>query len=212
MSDPLIALSGDDTVVISGASVSELRIISKNLRNQNDWLEVVDGIEDVSIQFDPLRWQPDEAIEKLLDVVRHNATRAEEVSSRLVELKVRFGGKDGPDMAQVCKTTGLTEREVVSLLQEGDLSVDMMGFVPGFAYIGGVPPALNIPRLETPRKAVPAGSLGLASGKCGTYALEAPGGWSLIGRITTPLFMPDADQPFLLEAGCRVKLVREATQ
>ena len=209
MSEMMIILSGDDMIRLSGAPVPHLRALSVLLREADDWEEVVDGIDDLTVRFDPLRWTPDEATRRLSGYLSSSAPAKQIIDRKQIELVVRFGGVYGPDMELVCQAVGLSEDDVIASLLSSDLYVDMMGFVPGFAYIRGVSDVLNVPRLKSPRKLVPAGSLGLAAGKCGTYALEGPGGWPLIGRIMTPLFSPQSDHPFLLEAGCRITFAQD---
>ncbi|MAK62039.1 MAG: allophanate hydrolase [Ponticaulis sp.] len=205
-----VRLTGDDAASVSGAKISELRQISNALRRTGDWLEVVDGIEDVTVLFDPLKMSPDKVCASLMRV-DVNSENEEEIDE-IITLPVVFGGKDGPDLSDVCKTLGMVTDQLIDALCRADLYVDMMGFTPGFAYIGGVPENLSVPRLAEPRKRVPAGSLGLANGKCGTYALDGPGGWPIIGRVQVDLFDARKDQPFLLEAGRKIRLVREGQE
>ena len=101
----------------------------------------------------------------------------------------------------------MTEDEIVALHTGAEYSVDMIAFTPGFAFIGGLDKRLNVPRRELPRQRVPAGSVGIADGRTGIYALPSPGGWTLIGRTPYPLFDPMADDPFRLQAGTRVRFV-----
>ena len=125
-------------------------------------------------------------------------------------LEVKFGGENGPDFRAVCDELKLTEQELISAICDAELCVDIVGFTPGFAYISGLPEALTVPRLKEPRKRVPAGSFGIAAGKCGTYALEGPGGWPLIGRVVNRLFNPEREKPFLLSAGQKVRVLRRS--
>ena len=201
-------LSGDDTVLITGGAVADLRAFGRQLRDANEWLEVVDGISDVSIQFDPVELSPHDALARLQSMEIGGSEDGADAGE--IVLAVRFGGAYGPDVGAVCSQLGLSLDELIRELTNADLYVDMMGFTPGFAYISGVPEQMNVPRLKEPRKRVPAGSLGLAAGKCGTYSLEGPGGWPLIGRISTPLFDPASDMPFKLQSGMRIRLQPEA--
>ncbi|MDF1681589.1 carboxyltransferase domain-containing protein [Ponticaulis sp.] len=201
-----IRLIGDDLIRVTGLPKPELRTLGRELRASREWLEVVDGIEDSVVQFDPLSLRPDEAVRhllssKLLAEIRSDAELPE------VCLQVEFGEENGPDFRAVCDELKLTEQELISAICEAELRVDIVGFTPGFAYISGLPEALTVPRLKDPRKRVPAGSFGIAAGKCGTYALEGPGGWPLIGRVVNRLFNPESEQPFLLSAGQKVRVV-----
>ena len=122
----------------------------------------------------------------------------------LVELPTRY---DGPDLADVAALTGLAEAEVVRRHADSEWTVAFCGFAPGFAYLTGGDPALRVPRRETPRTAVPAGSVGLADGFSGAYPRRMPGGWQLIGRTDAVLWDLDRDPPALLPPRTRVRFV-----
>jgi len=121
--------------------------------------------------------------------------------ARIVDIPVCYGGELGPDLPEVAAYHGLTEREVIELHASADYLVYMLGFAPGFAYLGGLPERIATPRRRTPRLAIPAGTVGIAGGQTGVYPIESPGGWQLIGRTPEPLFLPAATPPTLLRAG-----------
>lgn len=127
--------------------------------------------------------------------------QAVQQAPRVVELPVCYGGELGPDLPEVAAYHGLTEREVIDIHASADYLVFMLGFAPGFAYLGGLSPAIATPRRRTPRLSIPAGSVGIAGEQTGVYPLATPGGWQLIGRTPQPLFLPDAEPPTLLRAG-----------
>lgn len=112
---------------------------------------------------------------------------------------------DGPDLAEVARLTGLTEAEVVAAHTGSEWRVAFGGFAPGFAYLGGGDPRLQVPRRETPRTRVPAGAVGLAGEFSGVYPRESPGGWQLIGRTDLVLWDLSREQPALLSAGATVR-------
>jgi KipI family sensor histidine kinase inhibitor len=126
------------------------------------------------------------------------------VAGPLVELPVRYGGPDLPDVA---RHWGVTEAEVVARLAGTQFRVAFVGFAPGFAYLTGLPAELAVPRLATPRERVPAGSLGLAGEYAGVYPTASPGGWLLVGRTDAELFHVERDPPALLTPGARVRWV-----
>lgn len=128
-------------------------------------------------------------------------------SERVIEIPVRYGGEDGPDLEFVARHNGLTPAEVVHLHTAGEYRLYMMGFTPGFAYLGGLDARIAAPRLETPRTLIPAGSVGIAGLQTGIYPLASPGGWRLIGRTDLRLFDSAADPPCLLAPGEIVKFV-----
>ncbi|MBB6284806.1 inhibitor of KinA [Geobacillus subterraneus] len=122
-------------------------------------------------------------------------------STRTTVIPVCYGGEFGPDLADVARFHGMTEDEVVALHSAGRYRVYMIGFSPGFAYLGGLSPRLATPRRTVPRTMVPAGSVGIAGGQTGVYPLATPGGWQLIGRTPLKLFDPHREEPSLLSAG-----------
>ncbi|WP_022695540.1 5-oxoprolinase subunit B family protein [Ponticaulis koreensis] len=204
-----INVIGDDLIRVAGLPGPALRTLVRALRASGEWLEVVDGIEDCVAQFEPLRWRPDEAVRHLLSSKPVNEIGSDAELPEVC-LEVEFGGENGPDFNSVCDELKLTEQELIAAICDAELCVDIVGFTPGFAYISGLPEVLTVPRLKEPRKRVPAGSFGIAAGKCGTYALEGPGGWLLIGRVVNRLFNPKSEQPFLLSAGQKVRVVRRS--
>ncbi|MBP2475849.1 KipI family sensor histidine kinase inhibitor [Crossiella equi] len=116
---------------------------------------------------------------------------------------------DGPDLDLVARTAGLSTAEVVELHTGAEYTVAFCGFAPGFGYLTGLPEALRQPRLESPREAVPAGSVGIAGEYTGAYPRSSPGGWRLIGRTAVTLFDVDRDPPALLAPGDRVRFERQ---
>ncbi len=124
---------------------------------------------------------------------------------RRIEIPTRYGGAEGPDLAFLAEFSGLTERQVVELHASVEYRVYLIGFAPGFAYLGSVPDAIAAPRLATPRTRVPVGSVGIAGKQTGIYPLESPGGWRIIGRTTWHLFDPACEPPALLQPGDRVR-------
>lgn len=122
-------------------------------------------------------------------------------AARTVEIPVRYGGDDGPDLGVVAAAHGLSTDDVVRLHSAATYRVYMLGFAPGFAYLGGLPEALATPRRAEPRTAVPAGSVGIGGSQSGIYPLTTPGGWQIIGRTSLTLFDPRRAPPTLLAIG-----------
>ena len=122
-----------------------------------------------------------------------------------IRVPVLYGGAFGPDLEAVAKLHGMSEADVIALHTSPDYLIYMLGFLPGFCYLGGLDPRLNTPRLSTPRLSIPAGSVGIAGAQTGIYPLPSPGGWQLIGRTPLSLYDPDREKPILLEAGMRLK-------
>lgn len=129
------------------------------------------------------------------------------IAGRLIEIPVRYGGEDGPDLATLAAHAGLHEDEVIARHCAAEYRVAMLGFSPGFPYLLGLDPCLAMPRLDTPRTRVPAGSVGIGGMQTGVYPQAGPGGWRIIGRTASLLFDPLHDPPTLLAPGDRVRFV-----
>jgi KipI family sensor histidine kinase inhibitor len=127
---------------------------------------------------------------------------AGEVAGEPVEIPVSYDGEDLPEVASL---TGLDAEEVVRRHTAPEYTVAFLGFSPGFPYLVGLDPALEVPRRDTPRTSIPAGSVGLAGGQTGIYPTASPGGWQLIGRTDVTLFDPARDPPALLAPGSRLR-------
>src|SRR4029453_14663537 len=126
-----------------------------------------------------------------------------------IEIPVQYGGEAGPDLDAVAAHGACTPGEVIERHTRRIYRVYMLGFVPGFAYMGRVDASIAIPRHRVPRERVPAGSVGIAGEQTGVYPIESPGGWHLIGRTRTAMFDPLASSPSLLQPGDLVRFVRE---
>ena len=126
----------------------------------------------------------------------------------LIEIPIRY---DGPDVTAIARHWGVSEESAIARHRATEFRVAFGGFAPGFAYLTGLPPELAVPRLDTPRTRVPAGSVGLADIYCGVYPTASPGGWLLIGRTDVVLFDPERDPPALLGPGMRVRFVPVVT-
>ncbi|MBW7455885.1 5-oxoprolinase subunit PxpB [Paenibacillus sepulcri] len=120
---------------------------------------------------------------------------------RIVNIPVCYGGDLGPDLDAVADHNGLLPEEVISIHTSADYLVYMLGFAPGFAYLGGMSERIATPRRSTPRLSIPVGTVGIAGDQTGVYPIETPGGWQLIGRTPTRLFLPELMPPTLLKAG-----------
>lgn len=124
---------------------------------------------------------------------------------RLISIPVAYGGEYGPDLADVASLAGLTEDEVVLRHSAVEYPVYMIGFLPGFAYLGGLDPSIATPRLSTPRTKIPAGSVGIGGEQTGIYPMASPGGWRLIGTTPVRTYDPARAEPVLFRAGDRIK-------
>jgi len=122
-----------------------------------------------------------------------------------VEIPVCYGGEFGPDIQFVAEHNSITTDDVVRIHSGAEYQIYMIGFTPGFPFLGGLPKKLHTPRLETPRSFVPKGSVGIANNQTGIYPLASPGGWQLIGKTPLKLFTPERSNPFIYKTGDRIK-------
>lgn len=164
-------------------------------------LEVVPTYRSLLLIYDPILTQPEALLEGLKALEESGVSEAQIPPPREVEIPVCYGGEFGPDMEFVANYHGLGVEDVIRIHSSPCYQIYMMGFTPGFPFLGVLPEILATPRLETPRLQVPAGSVAIAANQTGIYPISSPGGWRLIGRTPLKLFRPERKQPFLYKAG-----------
>ena len=172
--------------------------------------EALPGMNNLSLLFDPD--QIDGAELEMQVLSAWPQLNAASIEGRSIEIPVKYGGEFGPDLADVASHTGLTPSEVVRRHSEGDYVVYLLGFLPGFAFMGGLASELATPRRTAPRLEVPAGAIGIGGEQTGIYPMVSPGGWQLIGRTPLKLFDPTAAEPTLLRPGDHVRFVVESLE
>lgn len=148
-----------------------------------------------------------EVARQLRDLLSQVQLPTDATATPVVEIPVCYGRRFGPDLELVARHTGLAPEQVVALHTAPEYLVYMIGFAPGFPYLGGMNELLAAPRKDQPRAEVPAGSVGIAGKQTGIYSMPTPGGWQLIGRTPLRLFTPEAASPSLLRAGQRLRFV-----
>ena len=163
-------------------------------------VETVPTFRSLTVLYDPLRTQRARLDPALLALLQQS-DRVQPASPRRWRLPVCYGEGFGADLADVAAATGLSPEAVVQLHSGTEFSVYMLGFMPGFAFMGDLPPALAVPRRREPRLRVPAGSVAITGSLSAIYPWESPGGWSLLGRCPVPLFDAAAATPALLAPG-----------
>jgi len=170
------------------------------LRKRRDVRQAVAGYASVTVHYDPEQTTP----EALGAAVKRLAAKRPKMAipGRLHRIPVVY---DGPDLEDVARALSMPAAEVIALHTRPIYRVFLVGFVPGWAYLGPLPEELELARREVPRTQVPAGSVAIAGRQTGIYPLAVPGGWHLIGRSSVKLFLPDSDPPSLFRAGDRVK-------
>ncbi|MFJ7754767.1 5-oxoprolinase subunit PxpB [Peribacillus muralis] len=180
------------------------------------FVECVPAFTNLTVFYEPLviyntHKQSDEAIspyhvvrsileEKLLDLMEDK-----KLSHRTVTIPVCYGGEYGPDLEYVARYHDLTTDEVIHIHSTGEYLIYMIGFAPGFPFLGGLSEDIATPRRSSPRMKIPAGAVGIAGKQTGVYPISTPGGWQLIGQTPAKLFLPNVNPPSLLQAGDMVK-------
>ncbi len=169
-------------------------------------VDLVPTYRSLLVNYDPLQLAPD-GLRHALERIEVGLATAPVPAPRIVEVPTAYGGELGPDLPFVASHNNLSEDEVVRIHSGTDYLVYMMGFSPGFPYLGGMSERIATPRLKTPRTAIPAGSVGIAQTQTGIYPVESPGGWQLIGRTPVTLFDASRQPPVLVEAGDYIRFV-----
>lgn len=164
--------------------------------------EIVPGMGNLLLQFTTTERV---IIKEVLDLGEKTAELA--AISRSVDIPVSYGGRAGPDLEEVARHCHMTSAEVIAQHSAGIYRVYCLGFQPGFAYLGGLTPALYTPRKVTPRTGIPAGSVGIGGAQTGIYPFASPGGWQIIGTTTLQLFDPARPQPSSLMPGDTVRFI-----
>jgi len=169
-------------------------------------IELVPGIASLLVCYDPLQTTPDQ-LRPFIEQALSSTASLDRMSGQVIEIEVAYGSSEGPDLAAVATACGLSPDDVVALHTARPMPVLMLGFMPGFPYIGELPSELRLPRRMEPRIAVPAGSVAIANDQTGIYPSRSPGGWHIIGQTTAQLFDPLRAPPALLRPGDRVRFV-----
>ena len=166
--------------------------------------EVIPTYRSLLIIYDPLKTDVSH-LERAVESLEQRLDELEIPPPRTIEIPVAYGRDYGPDIDFVARSHGLSIDDVIRIHSGALYQIYMIGFTPGFPYLGGLPEELHTPRLETPRALVSAGSVGIANNQTGIYCVESPGGWRLIGRTPWRLFDPTRQDPFLYRAGDFIK-------
>lgn len=191
----------DDIFEIRAETPRHAQALASALRGEDMVEDVVAGLSSVCIKFAP---KHQAEVANWLGALALSP-RDDETAAAPVTIEIRYGGADGPDFAMICEALSLSPEALIAMHSGLNHTVEMIGFTPGFAYISGLPEQAKVPRLSNPRSRVPAGSVGISAAFTGIYSLAGPGGWPLIGRTSQPLFDSDAEAPFLLQPGQRLK-------
>jgi inhibitor of KinA len=195
----LILKAGDDISPGTNAVVRKLLHVIEQEKIEGV-IDLLPSYNELMVAFDPLRLDLAE-ITRRLEILAGDMVHVELPPSRQVSIPVAYGGVYGPDLEEVAGRNGLHPEEVVRIHSSVDYLVYMLGFTPGFCYLGGMDKRIATPRKENPRLKIPAGAVGIAGSQTGIYPLESPGGWQLIGQTPLKMFDPERKNPFLVNQG-----------
>ena len=213
---PKIVPLGDSSVLVQLGDQIDLTINQRVLAlanliaasSVNGVIETVPAYATLLVHYDPFIF----SFTEIKNHLRSKINQVEETSHRtprLIEVPVRYGGEYGIDLESVARHLHLQVADVIRIHTKKIYTVFMMGFMPGYPYMGKLNDALIMPRLETPRTRVPAGTVAIAGSQTGIYSIESPGGWNLIGWTPLKLFDPESASPFLFSPGDEVKFIAE---
>lgn len=203
-----ITIAGDSALnlefahVISPETSAKIRMAADNLTADpiEGITELVPTFCSLMVYYNPLVITFDELSSRLQGKLR-DVGEADLSVRKIVQIPVCYGGDFGPDLATVAEHAGLPEADVIALHTAHDYLIDMLGFLPGFAYLGGLDARLHTPRLAVPRTRIEPGSVGIGGEQTGIYPLASPGGWQIIGRTPLKPYDPDRAEPILYAAG-----------
>jgi inhibitor of KinA len=190
------------------------RLYHQLLKNKlSSWLDIIPAYTTVSIVFDALairqhhpsafEWMKNHLEKMMLEIRDH-----EIIPSRQIQIPVCYDAEFALDADRILKEKNISLEELITLHSSKSYHVFMIGFLPGFAYMGPVDPRIATPRISTPRTQIIAGSVGIAGEQTGIYPLGSPGGWNIIGRTPLKIFDSNSTQPVLFQSGDQVKFIR----
>lgn len=181
------------------------------------FIEAVPSYNSLTVYYQPIivcslypaqeKKSPYQIVSSFLSKLVAALETAQPSEQRQIDIPVLYGGEYGPDLEHVAFYNGLSIEEVIRLHSEAEYLVYMLGFAPGFPFMGGMDERIATPRKDSPRLSIPPGSVGIAGKQTGIYPLETPGGWQIIGRTPLDLFLPDCSPPTLLQSGDKVRFV-----
>ena len=214
MPDIRILTAGDSALLIEfGKDISpetnrKITALVQLMREQH-----IEGIVDVIpafcsllINYDPRVLSYEELKERMEHLLKME-TKTEATRKRIFEIPVCYGGEYGPDIENIAEHAGLSIEEVIKIHSSKDYLIYMLGFLPGFTYLGGLDERIHTPRLASPRLKIRAGSVGIGGSQTGIYPLDSPGGWQLMGMTPVRTYDPERQTPILVEAGDYIRFI-----
>lgn len=200
--------AGDKAIVIEvGDSISEkinnvVISLEKAIKDsfEDELFEVIPTYRSVMVQYNPMKVSYMELLSKLKSI-ENNLDVTEKKTGKVIVIPVLYGEGYGPDIDNVANHNNLSVKDVIKIHSSTKYLIYMLGFTPGFPYLGGLDKRIHTPRLERPRIKIEAGSVGIANNQTGIYPIASPGGWQIIGRTPLKIFNQNRENPFLLEPG-----------
>ena len=169
-------------------------------------MDMIPAFCSLLINYDPRVITYDQLIKRLKPLMKLNINSVSKIK-KVFEIPVCYGEIYGPDIEFIVKNSGLSEEEVINIHSSKDYLIYMLGFLPGFSYLGGLDERIHTPRLKNPRLKIPAGSVGIGGGQTGIYPLESPGGWQLLGKTPIKTYDPNRKDPILFESGDYIRFI-----
>lgn len=212
---PTISPVGDCAISIDFGQVIDPKI-NRHIRQTIERIQALqlDGIIELVptycallVQYDAMLYSYADMCNIIEPTFSESVTDNDNEKVTVIEIPTVYGGEFGPDLAFVASHNNLSEEEVIAIHSGTDYLVYMLGFIPGFTYLGGMDPRIATPRLSSPRTLIPAGSVGIAGEQTGTYPSDSPGGWQIIGRTPVTMYDMSKEQAALLSAGDYVRYV-----
>jgi inhibitor of KinA len=200
-----IIKTGDDISVKTNLAVRKLLFLFEN-QNLDGVIDFIPSYNELMICYDPAIISYDKLLFKLRSL-EADLDNVELPESSVINVPVLYGGEAGPDLQEVAAISGLSEEEVIKTHSSVSYYVYMLGFTPGFCYLGGMDERIAAPRKKTPRLIIPAGAVGIADKQTGIYPVASPGGWQLIGKTPLRLFDQNRKPEFLIRAGDFIKFI-----
>jgi KipI family sensor histidine kinase inhibitor len=209
---PLFRIAGDRGLLVEYGDVIDPDVNNKvrsmaiimEKESSKSVIETIPTYRSLLIIYDPAVTNPTK-LEKEILVLEERISQIKIPPPDTVEIPVCYGGEFGPDIQFVADHNSITKDDVIRIHSGAEYQIYMIGFTPGFPFLGGLPKELHTPRLETPRSFVPERSVGIANNQTGIYPLASPGGWQLIGKTPLRLFAPEHSNPFIYKVGDRIK-------
>jgi KipI family sensor histidine kinase inhibitor len=209
---PLFRIAGDRGLLVEYGDVIDPDVNNKvrsmaiimEKESSKSVIETIPTYRSLLIIYDPAITNPTK-LEKEILALEERISQIKIPPPDTVEIPVCYGGEFGPDIQFVADHNSITKDDVIRIHSGAEYQIYMIGFTPGFPFLGGLPKELHTPRLETPRSFVPERSVGIANNQTGIYPLASPGGWQLIGKTPLRLFAPEHSNPFIYKVGDRIK-------